>query len=462
MPLMPPGDQGRPADVTVNPLYGKGGELLSVPRDVLPDGELHPVLAAQIIHDELMLDGNARLNLATFVTTTMEPEARLLMDACIDKNMIDKDEYPQTAELERRCVAMLGHLWHAPDAEVIGCSTTGSSEACDARRDGAQAALAAAPPGRGRGRRPPQPGHGVQRAGVLGEVRQLLGGRAPLRAHGGRALPPGGGGGRGALRREHHRRGRHPRVDLRRVLRAGGRHRRRPRRLPGPHRRRRARARRRGLRRDGRPLHRPRPDLGLPARAGGLDQHLRPQVRPRVPGRGVGAVAPHRLPARGAGVPRRLPGRRHADVRPQLLAPGRPGGGAVLHVHPARVRGLPAGAAGVARRRAAPVVGPRGARAVPAHHRRQRAAGVRLHDDRRRAELHGLRRVARPAGAGLAGARLRLPRQPRRPVRTAVRHPQRVHPRPGRPARRRPRPPAPPPPAQPPEAAETIRPSFHH
>ena len=129
MPLMPPGDQGRPADVTVNPLYGKGGELLSVPRDVLPDGELHPALAAQVIHDELMLDGNARLNLATFVTTTMEPEARLLMDACIDKNMIDKDEYPQTAELERRCVAMLGHLWHAPDADVIGCSTTGSSEA---------------------------------------------------------------------------------------------------------------------------------------------------------------------------------------------------------------------------------------------------------------------------------------------------------------------------------------------
>ena len=75
MPLMPPGDQGRPADVTVNPLYGKGGELLSVPRDVLPDGELHPVLAAQIIHDELMLDGNARLNLATFVTTWMEPQA---------------------------------------------------------------------------------------------------------------------------------------------------------------------------------------------------------------------------------------------------------------------------------------------------------------------------------------------------------------------------------------------------
>ncbi|MGZ4194046.1 MAG: glutamate decarboxylase, partial [Solirubrobacteraceae bacterium] len=80
--------------------------------------------------DELMLDGNARLNLATFVTTWMEPAARVLMTECFDKNMIDKDEYPQTAELEKRCVSMLAHLWHAPPADVaVGCSTTGSSEA---------------------------------------------------------------------------------------------------------------------------------------------------------------------------------------------------------------------------------------------------------------------------------------------------------------------------------------------
>jgi glutamate decarboxylase len=95
----------------------------------MPQGELAPAVAAQLIRDELMLDGNARLNLATFVTTSMEPEARALMDECIDKNMIDKDEYPQTAELERRCVAMLARLWHAPEGEATGCSTTGSSEA---------------------------------------------------------------------------------------------------------------------------------------------------------------------------------------------------------------------------------------------------------------------------------------------------------------------------------------------
>ncbi|MFF7409929.1 glutamate decarboxylase [Streptomyces lydicus] len=116
----------------VNPFYGEAdpvsGMETSPPRHTLPDGPLAPHVAYQFVHDELMLDGNARLNLATFVTTWMEPQAGVLMAECRDKNMIDKDEYPRTAELERRCVAMLADLWHAPDA--VGCSTTGSSEAC--------------------------------------------------------------------------------------------------------------------------------------------------------------------------------------------------------------------------------------------------------------------------------------------------------------------------------------------
>ena len=62
-----------------------------------------------------MLDGNAKLNVATFVTTSMEPQAEKLMTECFDKNMIDKDEYPQTAEIEARCVNMLSRLWHAPE-----------------------------------------------------------------------------------------------------------------------------------------------------------------------------------------------------------------------------------------------------------------------------------------------------------------------------------------------------------
>ena len=84
----------------------------------------------QAVRDELLLDGNSRQNLATFCQTWVEPEVHQLLDDCIDKNMIDKDEYPQTAEIENRCVAMLADLWNAPDVgKVIGCSTTGSSEA---------------------------------------------------------------------------------------------------------------------------------------------------------------------------------------------------------------------------------------------------------------------------------------------------------------------------------------------
>ena len=112
-------------DLAPPPLFGYDGSRL--PRHQLPTGELDPDVTYQIIHDELMLDGNARLNLATFVTTWMEPQAEKLMAECFDKNMIDKDEYPRTAELEMRCVNTLGRLWHAPD--VVGCSTTGSSEA---------------------------------------------------------------------------------------------------------------------------------------------------------------------------------------------------------------------------------------------------------------------------------------------------------------------------------------------
>ncbi|WP_308367144.1 MULTISPECIES: pyridoxal-dependent decarboxylase [unclassified Microbulbifer] len=76
------------------------------------------------------MDGNSRQNLATFCTTWAEPEVHQLMEECLDKNMIDKDEYPQTAEIESRCVHIIAELWHSPEAaDTIGCSTTGSSEA---------------------------------------------------------------------------------------------------------------------------------------------------------------------------------------------------------------------------------------------------------------------------------------------------------------------------------------------
>jgi glutamate decarboxylase len=109
-----------------------GSSFLShpLPKYKFPSQQTDPDAAYQLVQDQLLLDGNSRQNLATFCQTWVEPEIRKLMDECIDKNMIDKDEYPQTAEIESRCVHMLADLWNSPDAaNTQGCSTTGSSEA---------------------------------------------------------------------------------------------------------------------------------------------------------------------------------------------------------------------------------------------------------------------------------------------------------------------------------------------
>ena len=106
-----------------------------IPALRLPDESMEPQSAYRFIHDELMLDGSSRLNLATFVTTWMDPEAADLMSETFDKNMIDKDEYPVTAAIEQRCVCMVADLFHAEGlldddpSTGIGVSTIGSSEA---------------------------------------------------------------------------------------------------------------------------------------------------------------------------------------------------------------------------------------------------------------------------------------------------------------------------------------------
>jgi glutamate decarboxylase len=104
---------------------------VTAPKLRLPEHQMEAKHAYQIISDELMLDGNSRLNMATFCGTWMEDEVRRLMNETFDKNMVDRDEYPQTAEIERRCVHMIADLWNAPDADkAVGTSTVGSSEAC--------------------------------------------------------------------------------------------------------------------------------------------------------------------------------------------------------------------------------------------------------------------------------------------------------------------------------------------
>ncbi|QLE79416.1 glutamate decarboxylase [Francisella sp. Scap27] len=101
----------------------------SLPKLEIPAKSQNPIDVYQEIKDELMLDGNSKQNLATFCQTEVDDFVHKLMNDCIDKNMIDKDEYPQTAELEARCVNILANLWNSKAENAVGCSTTGSSEA---------------------------------------------------------------------------------------------------------------------------------------------------------------------------------------------------------------------------------------------------------------------------------------------------------------------------------------------
>lgn len=117
-------------DSSIEDVYATKASERCLPKYRLPDHSTEASTAYSLVHDELMLDGNSRQNLATFCTTWVEPEVQKLMADALDKNMIDKDEYPQTAELENRCVHILADLWHAQQSwETVGCSTTGSSEA---------------------------------------------------------------------------------------------------------------------------------------------------------------------------------------------------------------------------------------------------------------------------------------------------------------------------------------------
>ena len=125
MPLSTP-LQGDPNDE----IFASDDLANILPKKHFPRHERDPRRIYQAVRDELLLDGNSRQNLATFCQTWIEPEVHQLLDDCIDKNMIDKDEYPQTAEIENRCVTMLANLWNSPNPlNSIGCSTTGSSEA---------------------------------------------------------------------------------------------------------------------------------------------------------------------------------------------------------------------------------------------------------------------------------------------------------------------------------------------
>jgi glutamate decarboxylase len=108
--------------------YGNAFLLRDAPDNQLPAVGMPAADAAQLLVDEIVLDGVPMRNLATFVTTWMEPEARRVIAANLHRNYIDHAEYPQTAEIEQRCIRMLANLFNAP-GETTGTRTQGSSEA---------------------------------------------------------------------------------------------------------------------------------------------------------------------------------------------------------------------------------------------------------------------------------------------------------------------------------------------
>eukprot|EP00898_Chlorokybus_atmophyticus_P008803 jgi/Chlat1/8924/Chrsp92S00690 len=118
---------------SVSPAYATRYSGKALPKNKLPQEPMDKDAAYQFVRDELMLDGNPRLNLASFLTTWMEPECDKLMAESMNKNFVDADEYPATMELQNRCVNMIARLCNVPlnnsDDRAVGVSTVGSSEA---------------------------------------------------------------------------------------------------------------------------------------------------------------------------------------------------------------------------------------------------------------------------------------------------------------------------------------------
>ncbi|KKK22965.1 hypothetical protein P175DRAFT_0444594 [Aspergillus ochraceoroseus IBT 24754] len=114
-------------------VYGTRFATEQLPSMEMPEQEMPREVAYRMIKDELSLDGNPMLNLASFVTTYMEEEAEKLMSESFSKNFIDYEEYPQSAEIQNRCVNMIARLFNAPtkseEEHPMGTSTVGSSEA---------------------------------------------------------------------------------------------------------------------------------------------------------------------------------------------------------------------------------------------------------------------------------------------------------------------------------------------
>ena len=367
--------------------------------------ELPPDVAYQIIHDELMLDGNAAfLNVATFVSTWMEPQAERLMAECVAKNMIDKDEYLQTAEIELRCVNILSTLARARGGRGDWLLDDGIERGGDARRAGIEATLAAATRSDGRPADRPNIADGDQRPGVLEKFANYW--DVEMR------LVPMDGDRYNLSAEEAVRRCDENTIGVVAILGSTFAPTSRSRRFATPWMRSK-RKRHVPVHVDGAsgamiaPVPRPGP-RGISAPPCRLDQHVGPQVRARHPG--VGWIV-WRTPSRPgrSDLLGQLPRRHDAHCSRStsrgpalrsLRSTTTSCGSASRATAGCRVR---------ARCRHSAVRADRRARAVRAADARGRAPGLRFHAERRRRQLHGLRRLQCAAGARLACPRVHVP-----------------------------------------------------
>ena len=109
-------------------LFGNRFLTVPAPSEAFPEVGMAATDAMRLVDVDLAMEGDPQRNLATFVTTWMEPEAQRLIAENLHRNFIDHAEYPISAEIEQRCVRMLADLFHAP-GKTAGCRTQGSSEA---------------------------------------------------------------------------------------------------------------------------------------------------------------------------------------------------------------------------------------------------------------------------------------------------------------------------------------------
>jgi glutamate decarboxylase len=120
---------GEDQSLQVSPLFAQRIDENVIPRGRLPESPMPAGVAAGIIRSRLLLDGRAALNLATFCTTAAEPELEQIYADTASINLMNREEYPASSDIERECINVLASLWHEDDGRFVGCSTSGSSEA---------------------------------------------------------------------------------------------------------------------------------------------------------------------------------------------------------------------------------------------------------------------------------------------------------------------------------------------